>query len=146
MKKEVKPLGRIIGSFKGFYPKLMAEQLKQKGIKYTFDQMIVLTIIRFCTKTQAIQQDIVEMMKKDKSVILRMIDLLENDNLLYRSTDPKDRRRNILTLTDNGLKYSDLIIEIDKRVTESLLTEVSQNEIDTFYKVLEAIQNKAKEI
>jgi len=142
MKFEVKPLGMTIGSLKAVFPKLMADLFKQKGIEYSFDQMVVLMIVRFCQKDAPVQQDIAEIFKKDKSVVLRMIDVLEKDNLLKRSTDPNDRRRNIITLTEKGYENTELFIACDQEITENLMEGLSEDEVATFYKVFDHIQNK----
>ncbi len=142
MKFEVKPLGMTIGSIKGIFPKLMADLLKQKGIDYSFDQMVVLLVVRFCQKSAPVQQDIAEIMKKDKSVVLRMIDVLEKDGLLMRSTDPNDRRRNIITLTQKGFEYTELTIACDHEITVNLMEGLNEEDVAAFYKVFDHIQNK----
>ncbi len=142
MNFEVRPLGMTIGSIKGIIPKLISDLFKQKGIEYSFDQMVVLLVVRFCNKTVPVQQDIAEIMKKDKSVVLRMIDVLEKDGLLMRSTDPNDRRRNIISLTKKGFEYTELTIACDHEVTVGLMEGLNEEEIATFYKVFDHIQNK----
>jgi DNA-binding MarR family transcriptional regulator len=57
------------------------------------------------SNTDVIQQDIAEIIKKDKSVVLRQIDSLEKKNLLQRIIDVNDRRRNIIKITDKGMKF-----------------------------------------
>ena len=142
MKLNVKPLGMTIGSIKGVFPKLMADMLKQKGIEYSFDQMVVLLVVKYCVKTAPVQQDIAEIMKKDKSVVLRMIDVLEKDGLLIRSTDPNDRRRNIITLTEKGYEYTELFTECDQEITINLMEGLNETDVAVFFKVFDHIQNK----
>ncbi len=141
MKAEVRPLGMIIGSIRSAFPKMMADLFKEKEIKYTFDQMVVLLIVRFCQKTSPAQQDIAEIMNKNKSVVLRMIDILEQDGLLMRSTDLEDRRRNIITLTNKGFEYTELFIAYDKELTERLMEGLKKEDIAVFFRVFDHIQN-----
>ncbi|MCW3785870.1 MarR family winged helix-turn-helix transcriptional regulator [Plebeiibacterium sediminum] len=142
MKAEVRPLGMTIGSIRSAFPKMMADLFKDKEIKYTFDQMVVLLIVRFCQKTSPVQQDIAEIMNKNKSVVLRMIDVLEQDGLLMRSTDPNDRRRNIITLTKKGYEYTELTIACDHEVTVNLMEGLNESDVKTFFKVFDHIQSK----
>ena len=79
--------------------------------------------------TEAIQQDIADIVKKDKSAVLRQIDNLEKRNLVQRIVAPNDRRRNIIHITDDGLN---LINGVNNKLDEiqSLLSdglEVSDN-------------------
>lgn len=143
MKIDIKPLGRTLGPMKGIIPRLMVDRLKQEGIIYTFDQMVVLQVVRHCPKAQ---QEIAEVLQRDKSVILRIVDILEMDGLLYRTTDPADRRRNNINLTDKGFKYSDKFTEIETNMTIELLKGLKEEEIEAFYKVIGHIQKRAEEL
>ena len=62
-----------------------------------------------------IQQDIAEIVKKDKSSVLRRIDILEKKYLVQRIVDQNDRRRNIIKITDEGIKLINKInIKLDE--------------------------------
>ncbi|MDR1200377.1 MAG: MarR family transcriptional regulator [Tannerellaceae bacterium] len=94
--------------------------------------------------TDVIQQDIAEIMKKDKSVVLRQIDNLEKNNLVQRIVDPNDRRRNIIKITDKGMT---LIDEVNTKLDGlyALLTDgLDTSEMDAFHKVLNHFRNKAR--
>ena len=94
--------------------------------------------------TEAIQQDIADIVKKDKSAVLRQIDNLEKKNLVQRIVDPIDRRRNVIHITDEGIN---LINEVNNKLDEiqSLLSDgLEVSDLDIFYKVLNHFRNKAK--
>ena len=91
-----------------------------------------------------IQQDIAEIVKKDKSAVLRQIDILEKKNLVQRIVDKNDRRRNIIKITNEGVK---LVDEINIKLDEffSLLShELKPSEIKMFNRVLNHLRNKAR--
>ena len=90
-----------------------------------------------------IQQDIAEIIKKDKSAILRQIDNLERKNLVQRIVDKNDRRRNIIKITDEGVKLIDKInIKLDEFF--SLLSQdLKPYEIEMFNSILSHLRNKA---
>ena len=94
--------------------------------------------------TESIQQDIADIVKKDKSAVLRQIDNLEKKNLVQRIVAPNDRRRNIIHITDDGLN---LINEVNNKLDEiqSLLSDgLEASDLDIFYKVLNHLRTKAK--
>jgi len=94
--------------------------------------------------TEAIQQDIADIVKKDKSAVLRQIDNLEKKNLVQRIVAPSDRRRNIIHITDEGLN---LINEVNNKLYEIqfLLSDgLEASDLDIFYKVLSHFRAKAK--
>jgi len=143
MSENIRPLGMAFGSIKDVIPKLMTYRLKQAKVPYTFDQMIVILIVNHCPKAQ---QEIACIMRRDKSVILRMIDLLEKDGLLTRIPDADDRRRNNLVLTEHGSSYVKIYNKIERELTKDLLVGLSKSEIESFYKVIDHIREKGNEL
>ena len=94
--------------------------------------------------TDTIQQDIADIVKKDKSAVLRQIDNLEKRNLVQRIVEPNNRRQNIIRITDEGIK---LVNEINNKLNEiqTLLSEgLDTADLLAFYKVLDHFRNKAK--
>lgn len=105
---------------------------------------ILLTI--HYSNTDAIQQDIADIVKKDKSAVLRQIDNLEKKNLVQRIIDPNDRRKNIIRTTEEGIN---LIDEINIRLDElySLLSfGVEASDLKTFIRVLNHFRSKARKL
>jgi DNA-binding MarR family transcriptional regulator len=97
-------------------------------------------------KSDLIQQDIAEIVKKDKSAVLRHIDNLEKKGLLQRTIAANDRRRNIISITDEGKQF---IYEINDRANElfSVLSEgLSSIDVEMFNKMLNHIRSKAKTV
>ena len=100
-------------------------------------------MIVYYSDTEAIQQDIADVIKKDKSAVLRQIDNLENKNLVQRIVAPNDRRRNIIHITDEGLN---LVNEVNKKLDEMLVLlsdGLDESDLDIFYKVLNHLRTKA---
>nr|WP_319398857.1 MarR family transcriptional regulator [uncultured Carboxylicivirga sp.] len=143
---EVQPLGMIFGSIRGIFPRLMTERMNQLGYHYSFDQLIVLIIIRYKQQKCLVQQDIAEIMKKDKSLVLRIIDVLEKDGLIVRTTDPNDRRRNIINLTGKGVDLTNDFGKEEQKLSEELMEGLNEEEIHSFYKVISHIKNKSQEL
>jgi DNA-binding MarR family transcriptional regulator len=94
-------------------------------------------------KSDLIQQEIAEIVKKDKSAVLRHLDNLEQKNLVQRIVSPTDRRRNIIQITEKGKQF---INEINDKSNElfSLLSEgLSTSDIELFNNILAHLQMKA---
>lgn len=146
MEKQDEPLAMVIGKMMNETLKVLKKRIyEQTDAKLTFDQFGLLYAIKQ-EKQEVIQKDMVEVMGKDKSVILRIIDSLEEKELVRRVVDMNDRRKNQILVTKKGLQTIDQYLEIEFRVKEELLDGVSQSDVDTFYKVLGHIQTKAEQI
>lgn len=129
---------RTFGATRHLIQKPMELKMKQAGVAYSMDQLILLFIVRkhVCDITQ---QDVAEIMLKDKSIILRMVDMLENDGLLKRVVDANDRRRNNLEVTEKGVALINSVGEIEAKLSEELLTGITEQEYATFQKVVSRI-------
>lgn len=116
--------------------KAMRLILKQEGVPYSLEQLYTLNIVRNC-KDIVVQQDLVEKLGKDKSVILRIVDSLEKEELIRRIVDVNDRRRNILEITYLGNQLLNKFQEVEIRVSEVLMKDITGEEIKVFYDVIE---------
>jgi DNA-binding MarR family transcriptional regulator len=93
-----------------------------------------------------IQQEIAEMAKKDKSAVLRLIDILEKKGLVRRQTNLQDRRKNFIVITDEGKKMVSEIIDREKEMFETLSQDIDKQKIETFVKVLSLLKNNAEKV
>ena len=134
---------RTFGSTRHLIQKPMELKLKQEGITHSMDQLIMLMIVRHKCEV-IVQQDLVDIMGKDKSVILRMVDVLENDALLRRVVDANDRRRNFLEVTEKGISLTNQMHEIEVIVSKELLQGISDADIEVFHSVIDRIRQNAQ--
>lgn len=131
----MRELGRVL-------KKRTTEQL---DIKLTMEQIALLLAIS-CSKEEVIQQDLACSMGKDKSAILRTIDLIESKELIKRVSDTVDRRKNYLMVTKKGERVVEQYLQIDQNLTAELQNEINETELKNFYKVLDQIKSNAKSL
>jgi DNA-binding MarR family transcriptional regulator len=93
-----------------------------------------------------IQQDIAEMAKKDKSAILRQIDILENKGLVQRQADEYDRRKNLIVITEKGKKMTQMLVDKEQELLFSLSQGIDAKEMESFVKVLNTLKNNVEKI
>jgi DNA-binding MarR family transcriptional regulator len=104
-------------------------------------------VLYFLSKSESdmIQQDIAEIMDINKSGLLRTIDILENKGYLKRYPVENDRRKNRIELTKAGTKLVDSFVNRIKEKDKDLRSGFTAKEMDSFFKVLKALQNKVCE-
>ena len=93
-----------------------------------------------------IQQDMADIMGKDKSAIYRVIDSLEEKELVRRVVDKNDRRKNFLMVTKKGEAVIEQYLEIEYKLINELEEGLSETDIETFYRVVNNIKNKAEKL
>jgi len=95
-------------------------------------------------KEEVIQKDMADIIGKDKSTILRLIDSLETKELVRRVADTKDRRKNYLMVTKKGVELIKQYENIFSAMFEELQQGLNESELNTFYKVAAHIKSRAE--
>jgi len=121
------------------------ESIQDENIKLSTDQFGLLHNITIKSE-EVIQQDMAEIMCKDKSAILRLIDSLEHKGLVRRVTDLKDRRKNYLMVTKSGHQVLDYYKEILSELLQGMYKGITQEEIETFNNVIRKIKINAEKL
>jgi MarR family transcriptional regulator, transcriptional regulator for hemolysin len=97
-------------------------------------------------KETCVQQDLANMMGKDKSAILRLIDSLEEKRLVIRVVDSTDRRKNCLHVTELGKEIIQQYIDMEAIISNELTEGISETDIETFYRVIATIRANAEKL
>lgn len=146
MKILKKPLGMIVvNMLKPMFCVLEIRAAKQTDIKLTMPQFVLLFKISE-EKEEVTLKDMAEKLGKDKSAILRMIDLLEKKELVRRVVDQNDRRKNQLMVTKKGERLIAEFREVELELNCELLEGLSDADMETFYKVVDHITVKADQL
>jgi len=118
---------------------------EQSEIKLTIEQFGLLHAINM-KEEDVIQQDMADIMGKDKSAILRIIDSLEEKELIRRVVDTNDRRKNYLMVTKKGERTIEQYMSINFKLIEELQQGLALSDVNTFYKVVNHIKSKAEQL
>lgn len=117
-------------------------ELEDDSIKITHEQFALLRAISM-KEEEVIQKDLAEIMGKDKSAILRIIDTLEEKNLIRRVVDKNDRRKNYLMIT----KFGDHALKVYYKIGEDMLSDInkglSEDDLNTFNRIVMHMKNNA---
>ena len=120
--------------------------LKFAGItnEITFEQMAVLYFISRSAGKDVIQQDIAELMDKNKSAVLRSIDILEQKGYVKRVQVPGDRRKNVLEITENGTTVIAKMHEIFLKQDQVLTDGINETSLETCMNVLSEVLRRCR--
>lgn len=116
-------------------------ELIRSGFSLQLEQLPILFTIYFSGDELPSQQEIANLLHKDKSGIQRSIRTLERDGYLRIVSDEVDRRKNLIQLTPAGKMVVEKVIEtaatIDKQVTDQL----TEDELSAFMTTLRKISS-----
>jgi len=90
------------------------------------------------------QKALGEMLGKDKSAMVNIIDSLTERGYVYREINPVDRREHLLKTTPKAIKAVPEIVASFEEINDTVSTDVSAAELATFYKVLDKMEHNLK--
>ena len=133
-----KPLGYMLGRSLRVFKYQMISEFKEKQIDVTFEQFVILHLLNL--NCDLIQRDLASQLQKDKSIIVRQINCLLDNQYVVRLTNKQDKRIKNLILTKKGFEILTQVKRIADEVSEKLLAGVSDADLETFRNVLMKIQ------
>lgn len=140
---ELRPtIGYVIGTTRRLILKVLGAEFVKHQIPLTIEQYIFLHIVR-TIKGEATQQELANQSCKDKSAILRTIDVLEQQGLVTRNQVAGDRRKNTITTTEACESLFKEIFILEEQVFKGLTQGVSAEDYETTMRVLQQIQQNA---
>lgn len=138
-------LGTTVGKLRNKLHRLMKQRYAAEAeVKLTVEEFILLNMIE--AQTDQILQNIAIATGKNKSVVMRMIDSLEEKGLAKRTVNPEDRRENLLNITDKGAEVVTQYQAIEKRLSNDLLEGIPADEVATFFRVVDLITQRANRL
>ena len=120
----------------------LGKHFEEADIPINTEEYIILRIVS--TSEPLIQQDLAELLRKDKSAILRNINQLQDQKLLARIADTNDKRRNIIVITKQGLELLERAGKVHNKAQAKLLKGLSAEHLDSFAHVMVTIQKNAE--
>lgn len=138
-------LGTTVGKLRNKLHRLMKQRYAAEAeVKLTVEEFILLNMIE--AQTDQILQNIAIATGKNKSVVMRMIDSLEEKGLAKRTVNPEDRRENLLSITEKGVEVVAQYQAIEKRLSSDLLEGIPADEVATFFRVVDLITQRANRL
>jgi DNA-binding MarR family transcriptional regulator len=134
MKKE-NVLGYMFSRGSRCYKKAVSQEMEKFDLT-TVQCGIIRILKNYGTMTQA---EIAEAYASDRATIGSVIQKLQEKNYLEKKLSGNDRRAYVVSLTPKARKIADEMEEISDSIEKKALEGLKQEEIQTFYKVLDTI-------
>ena len=123
--------------------KLLDERLKDLGVT----QARWTTMVYLQQGGEGLtQRELASLMAIENPTLVRLLDSLEQQNLIERRPCPNDRRARRLHLTDNGRAFMDDLTERAAKLREEMLDGISDEDIGSaitvFHKIMENVEKQ----
>lgn len=119
--------------------KYFIDKLQENMINITPEQFLVLDIL--WEKQSLSQQNIADIIQKDKNSVTKIIDSLEKKQLAKRVMDKKDRRINIIELTDEAYALEEKVTKVAIDFMNDAIRDIDDKDLDSFVNIMKQIKN-----
>ncbi len=119
----------------------LRKRFEEEDLKLTVEQYFILNILD--NNEGLILQELADIVERDKSAVLRLINGLEENHFVARTTDPDDKRRKILLVTKNGTEELKKAVALDKEVNDVVTREIDQDKVEKLERTVESIYSTA---
>jgi DNA-binding MarR family transcriptional regulator len=118
--------------------KKMNAQLVSEGIPVLAEQLPILMVVYF-QEHALTQQDIANILQKDKAGIQRSVQTLHKDGFLKIESDIEDKRKNLISLTPSGKFVCERIQSLAITFNNQIMEHFSEEEWGTFLGYLDRV-------
>ena len=124
--------------------KCFIDRLQQNGINVTPEQYLVLDIL--WEKQSLSQQNIADIIQKDKNSVTKIIDSLEKKNLVNRVEDKKDRRINKIEPTQEGHALEKITTKVAIDFMNDTVKDIEDQDLDKLVEVMRKLKDNLDNI
>ena len=112
----------------------IAAKLRQKDVPLTPEQFLLIDLL--WNHGSMSQQQLADMMQKDKNSVTQLVDGIERKGFTIRQQNTKDRRSNTLILTEKALELKDKAKLKGISILDEMLDGISDSELRSFLSTL----------
>ncbi len=118
----------IFAMIKRSYIRHMDNEIKNEDINSgEFPFLLVLN-----EKDKITQKELADSLRTSEGLVTRVLKKLEKNNYITRETDPKNKRRNIITITNKGREITKKIITYQNNWEKTVFSFLRDDELNTF--------------
>jgi len=136
----IEPISRKLIRLGKLYQSLLAKSTAHLDVnRYHY----VLSLIYY-HDGQLSQKALAEILGKDKSAMVSIINLLTAKGFVYRENNPNDRREQLLKVTEKAKLAVPHILDSFKNINADITRGISDDDMKIFERVLLQMQNNIK--
>ena len=116
------------------FKQYVAGIFESQGFNITPEQFLVMDTL--WDEGVLTQQQIADYMLKDKNSVVKLVDGLEERNLVRRASNPKDRRQNLIEVTEYAMRIKDKVTDVAIEAVDKIINGIAKEDLQKFIKVL----------
>lgn len=129
-----KQVGMFLNLVHNRFKQYVAGIFEDQGFNITPEQFLVMDAL--WDEGVLTQQQIADYLLKDKNSVVKLVDGLEERKLVRRASNPKDRRQNLIEVTDYAMKIKDKVTKVAMDAVDRIINGINREDMQIFIKVL----------
>lgn len=120
----------------------IAFKLRQMGVPLTPEQFMLIDLL--WNHGEMSQQQLADMMQKDKNSVTKLVDAIEKKGFVVRRKNRQDRRSNTLVLTENANQLKPGAKQKGIFILDQMLEGISEDELRSFLSTLRKLNENMR--
>ena len=123
----------------------VSKMYNEEASKYGASMATGLALLSIDTEEGVPSTSLGPRMGMESTSLSRTLKTMENQGLIRREPNPEDGRSVLIKLTKEGLEKRSLSKEVVIQFNQSIAEAVSEEDLESFYKVIELILSKVQD-
>ena len=129
-----KQVGMFLNLVHNRFKQYVAGIFESEGLNITPEQFLVMDAL--WDEGVLTQQQIADYLLKDKNSVVKLVDGLEDRNLVRRASNPKDRRQNLIEVTEYAMGIKDKVTKVAMDAVDKIINGITKDDMLIFIRVL----------
>lgn len=117
----------------------LSAKLRETDVPLTPEQFMLIDLL--WNQGEMSQQELADMMQKDKNSVTKLVDAIEKKGFVIRRQNPHDRRSNTLVLTEKALALKPVAKQKGISILDLILEGIKEEELRSFLTTLRKLNS-----
>lgn len=134
----------LCGEFSHVFHQMLTREFKENDIAVTVEQFSVLAMLFY--RDGLSQQEISDVLGRDKTTVARVISIMERDNMITRITNKNDNRGKLIYITRKGRSIQQKAVGVSGKLYLRALGNLRESELKTAMKIMGAMTKNLSQV
>jgi DNA-binding MarR family transcriptional regulator len=130
----------LCGEFAHVFHQMLTREFKENGIAVTVEQFSVLAMLFY--QDGLSQQEISDVLGRDKTTIARVISIMERDKMITRVTNKDDNRGKRIFLTRKGRSIQQKAVGVSGKLYLKSIEGLKESQLKAAMKIMTVMTSK----
>ena len=127
----------VCGEFSHVFHQMLTREFKENDIVVTVEQFSVLAMLFY--QDGLSQQEISDVLGRDKTTIARVISIMERDKMITRVTNKNDSRGKLIFLTTKGRSIQQNAVGVSGKLYLKSIEGLKESQLKAAMKIMAAM-------